>query len=450
MIKIIKVLCVSLMFCFIGTTAYGFTHEQLDEAKLKSSLEKEYGINIITTNDEDNINYTDSLTVIDRGLKRFPEGMIREITKSYYSRGISTNITIDRTEIISDLFSEYKLDEKRADLYIYIMQNSVYNDACVASEEGFIYEVGQYIRDYLFENYGYDKIKSEFEKLNGECKYGSWGEGYEKVFINKHSAMSLNNEIGDIILFCETHPQVLRNLNDVSYTSIHEKIEYLSSIIDQCFTSVTADTGLWQDTLPQKPDEWALDAIKAMEESDLIPEELEGIYNSNITRGDFCILTLNLIENKLGKDKLSKLLGIAWQEDHVAIDPIKGEVYLDNKTEEMNFYENDCKNKEKRRDEAYQICFTDDEDQLKSGEYITRLEIAKVLFYLSNKFGMDISDYNVAEYNDISDVDESEKPIIYFSVGKGLLKGDGISFKPHSLCTYQEAYTLLMRFYNLL
>ena len=339
MIRIIKILCISLMFCFIGTMAYGFTHEQLDEDKLKAGLEKEYGINIVIINNEDNTNYIDSLTVLDRGLKRFPAGMISEITKFYSNSGISTNVIIDRTETISDLFSEYKLDEKSADLYIYIMQNSVYNDACVASEEGFIYETGQYIRDYLFKNYGYDKIKTGFEKLNGQYKYGTWGEGYENVFINKHSAMSFNDEIADIILFSEIHPEVLRNLNDGSYTAIHKKIEYLASIINQSFTSVTVDTRLWQDALPQKPDDWALDAIKVMEESSLIPEELEGMYNSYITKGDFCFLTLNLIENKLGKDKFNKLFGLVKQEDHVAIDPIKGEVYLDKKTENMNSYE---------------------------------------------------------------------------------------------------------------
>ena len=450
MIRIIKVLCISLMFCFIGTTAYGFTHEQLNEDKLKENLEKEYGINIVIDDNEDNINYIDSLMVLERGLKRFPAGMISEITKFYSKSGISTNVIIDRTETISDLFSEYKLDKKRADLYIYIMQNNIYDDACVASEEGFVYEAGQYIRDYLFKVYGYDKIKTEFEKLNGECKYETWGKGYENVFINKHSAMSFNDEIADIILFSEAHPEVLRNLNNGSYTAIHKKIEYLASIIDQCFTSVTSDTRLWQDALPQKPDEWALDAIKAMKESSLIPEEFEGMYNSYITKGDFCFLTLNLIESKLGKDKFGKLFGLVKQEDHVAIDPIKGEVYLDKKTGNINPYEDGCNDKIKRMDEAYQICFTDDESRINSDEYITRLEMAKILFYLGNELGMDISDYKDVEYNDISDIDESEKPIIYFSAGKGLLKGDGTSFKPYNYCTYQETYMILMRFYNLL
>ena len=116
----------------------------------------------------------------------------------------------------------------------------------------------------------------------------------------------------------------------------------------------------------------------------------------------------------------------------------------------MNSYEDSCKDRGKRKDEAYQICFMDDENRINFDEYITRLEMAKVLFYLGNELGMDISDYKDVEYDDISDVDESEKQIIYFSASKGLLKGDGTSFKPNNYCTYQETYMMLMRFYNLL
>lgn len=449
MIRMIKVLCILVMFCFIGTTAYGFIHEQLNECELKVDLEKKYGINILDAGNEDNIN-ADSLMILEQALKKFPAGLIGEITEFYSNRGINTNVIIDKTETISDLFSEYKLDEKSADLYIYMMQNSIYHDACVASEEGFIYEIGQYIRDYLLEVYGCDKLKAEFERMNGECKYGTWGNGYENVFINKHSAMSFNDEIADIILFSETHPEILRNINNGNYTAIHKKIEYLASIIDCKLLSVTSDTKLWQDALPQKPDEWALDAVNAMKESSLIPEELDGIYNSYITKGDFCLITLNLIEKKVGKDELNKLFGLVKQEEYVAIDPIKGEVYIDNEIGNINSYEDNCNDMGKRMAEAYQICFIDGENQINSSEYITRLEMAKVLFYLGNKLGMDVSDYEDVVYDDISDVAESEKPIIYFSASKGLLKGDGTSLKPYNYCTYQEAYMMLMRFYNLL
>jgi hypothetical protein len=449
MIKIKRILCIVLMFCFIGTAVYGFTYEPLNE-DIIDNLEEDYGINIIIPNNEDITNYRDCLMVLDRGLRRFPEGVVREITEFYSDSGISTNVMVGKTERISDLFSEYKLDEKNADLYIYTMQNNLYYDTCVASEEGFIHEMGQYVRDYLFKVYGYDKIKSEFEKLNVGYKYGTWGEGYDKVFINKHSAISFNAEIADIIWYTEAHPDILRNINDGNYTVVHKKIEYLASIIDQCFSSITCDTRLWQDALPQKPDEWALDAIKAMEEASLIPEELDGVYNSYITKEDFYILTLNIVENKLGKEKFTKSFELTKQEDYVAIDPVKGEIYVDSRNGNSNLNAEACNEKEKRLNEAYQIGFMDEDMTYDSGEYITRLEMVKLLSYIGNELGMDISDYEAVDYDDISEVKDSDKPFIYFAASKGLLRGDGTNIKPYDYCTYQETYLMLMKFYNLL
>jgi hypothetical protein len=83
-----------------------------------------------------------------------------------------------------------------------------------------------------------------------------------------------------------------------------------------------------------------------------------------------------------------------------------------------------------------------------SQEYMTRLEIARALVYIGNELGMDISDYEILNYDDIIEVAENEKPYIYIAASKGLLKGDGLSFKPFDYCTYQEAYIILNRFYN--
>lgn len=450
MIRIRRILYIALMLCFIGTAVYGFAYEPLSEDIIKDNLEEEYGVNIIIPNNEDSAYYKDCLMVIDRGLRRFPEGVIREITKFYSDRSISTNIIVNKTEKISDLFSEYELDKNTATLYIYTLQNSLYYDTCVASEEGFLHEMGHYVSDYLFKVYGYEKIKNEFDKLNTGYVYGTWNEGYDKVFINRHSAKSFNDEIADIIWYTEAHPDIIRNISNGNYTVLHKKIEYLASIIEQSFSAITSDTKLWQDALPQKPDEWALDAIEAMREASLIPEELDGIYNSYIIKEDFYILSLNIIENKLGKEKFIKSFELTKQEDYVAIDPVKGEIYADKRADNFDLDEEICYEKEKRLYEAYQIGFMDEGGVFDPEEYITRLEIAKLLGYIGNELSMNISDYEAVDYDDISSVKDSEKPFIYFAASKGLLKGDGTSFKPYDYCTYQEAYLLLMRFYNLL
>ena len=445
-----KILCIALMFCFMGTAAYGLTYETLSEDIIKDNLEETYGINIIIPNQEDYISYKDCLLVLERGLSRFPDGAIKEITEFYSKSGIITNVILSKTEKISDLFAEYVLNENSANIYINTMQNSFYYDTCVASEKGFIHEMGHYVSDYLVNVYGYEKIKVEFDKLNEGYMYGTWKDGYENVFINKHSAKSFKDEIADLIWYTEVNPNLIRNINDGNYTVIHKKIEYLASVIDQSFSSITSESKLWHDALPQKPDDWALEAIKTLNESSLIPVEFEGMYNSYITKEDFYTLALNIIENKLGEEKFIKSFELTNKEDFVSIDPINGEIYLDNGDGKLNLDDNICDKKERRLYEAHQIGLIDEGWALDSKAYMTRLEIAKLIHYIAKELGMNISDYKVVNYDDISNISDTEKPFIYFVSSNGLLNGDGKSFNPYDYCTYQEAYLMLMRLYNIL
>lgn len=442
-----KILCIALMLCLIGAYAYGYSQEPLSEDILKNNLEEDFGINIVLPSSDEYISYIECLQVLERGLSRFPDGVIKEITQYYSDMGIKTNIIVSKTEKISDLFSKYSLSENSANIYINTLQNSLYNDICVASEVGFVYELGHFIGDYLFKVYGYEEISKEFEKLNVGYNYGAWEDGFDKAFVNKHSALSLNEEIVDLIWYAEVHPEFLRNINDGQYTVIHNKIQYLASVIDQSFSSITSDLRLWHEAIPQKPDTWAKDVIQSMRDAALIPEEFDGIYNSNITKEDFYTLTFNIIENKIGEENFVKSFQLVKEEDHVTIDPVKGEVFVKNCSDVNNTDIND--EKAKRLYEAYQIGLIDKE---LSGakEYMTRLEIAKLFGYIVNRLGMDISDYEVLNYDDISSVKESEKPFIYYVSSHGLLMGNGSNFNPNSYCTYQEAYLILMRFYNML
>lgn len=421
MMKIKIVLIISLLICFFSIQAYGATEEPVNADKLVDALESTYGIKVTIQDKDGNINYNDCLIVLDKGLSRFPDGLIKEITDYYAKKEISTNIIVNKTEKISDLFSEYVMSDSSANIYINTLQNNLYRNSCVASEEGFIYEAGHFISDYIFEIYGYDKLKSEFEKLNSGYNYGTWAEGYENIFLNKHAASSFKEEVANLIWYTEIHPDKLRNINDGNFTIIHKKIELLSDAAEQSFLSVTKETNLWNEALPQKPDEWARETIEKMETSSLIPEEYEGIYRSYITKKDFYNLTFSIIEKKIGKESFSNTFGIVEKEEYTSLDPLKGEAYVN-----IDVYDADEDN------------------------YITRLEIAKFFGYVSNKLNKDISDYKIVEFDDISSVSESEKLFIYYVSSNGLLKGNGTSFKPFKNCTYQESYLMLMRLYNFL
>lgn len=422
MMKIRIILIFSLLICFLNIQAFGATEEIVNTDELINDLENTYGIKIIIQDKDKDINYNDCLIVLGNGLSKFPDGLIKEITAYYTQKEINTNIIINKTEKISDLFSEYSMNEKSANIYINTLQNNLYRNSCVASEEGFVHEIGHFISDYIFNIYGYDKLKSEFESLNSGHIYGTWEEGYENIFLNKHAASCFKEEVVDLIWFAEVHPDKIRNINDGTFTIVHKKIELLSNVIEQSFSSIIKDTRLWDEALPQKPDEWAKATIEKMKESSLIPNEYEGIYSSYISKEEFYDLTFNIIEKKIGKENFLNTFGIIEKEEHVSLDPLKGEVYVD-------------------IDENYDV----DEN-----DFITRLEVAKFFSYLSNKLNKDISVYKLVEFDDISNVSESEKPFIYYVSSNGLLKGNGVSFKPFKNCTYQESYLMLMRLYNFL
>ncbi len=450
MIKLIRILCVAFAICFVGTYAYGLAYEPSDEEELIKNLESNYNINIIIPDDVEYVRYRECLLVLEHGLSRFSDGVIKEITQYYSDKGIETNIIVNKTEKIKDLFSEYKLSEHSADIYINTLQSSMYNTSCVASEEGFVYEMGHYVSDYLFNSYGHDRIKKEFDKLNEGCTYGTWEDGYENVFVNKHASLSFEDEVVDLIWYNEIHPNIIRTIDKDNYTVIHKKVEVLAHALDESLKSVTADSKMWLEALPQKPDSWALDTIQAMKEAALIPEEFDGMYGSYVTREDFYVLTLNVIEKKLGREEFVKTFSLISDEGNVAIDPVKGEIFVNSCADVVNIDFNVSDSKEKKLYEAYQIGLIDADGLSDLNKYITRLEIAKIFNYLGNELGVDISDYKSVNYDDISSVSKSEKNIIYFASNKGLLKGYGTSFKPHNYCTYQEAYLILMRFYSLI
>ncbi len=441
MMKIRRILCIALALCLIGNNVYGFAYKTLNEDATKANLEKTYGINIVIPAGEDCRDYRDCMMVLECGLRRFPKGMIKEITKYYSDNKITTNIIFSRTEKVGDLFYEYKLNAGSADIHLNVLKNSLYHDTCAASEESFVREMSHFVGDYIFRIYDHEKIKNEFDKFNEGYHYGTWGEGYDKVFANKHSAMSLRDEVADLIWLAETRPDILRNAGDGGYSVIHEKIEYLASVTDQCFVSIMPESRLWLEAIPQKPDDWALEAIKSMKEASLMPEEFDGVYNSYITKEDFYTLALNITESKLGEENFAQSFEITNQENNVAIDPVKGETFV-NKSEIMPG--------EKRMQEAYQIGLIDESWRSVSKEYMTRLEAAKLFSYIGNELGMDISNYTVIDYNDISDVKETEKPLIYFAASLDLFKTDESGFRPSDYCTYQEAYMMLMKFYEIL
>lgn len=450
MIKIKRIVWLVICISLFGVLAFGYNDiDYNQEFDIKSNIEKAYGINIIMPKDSDYKNYIDSISILETSIKKFPDNMIKEITDYYLSNGIATNIILDKTENIKDLFSVSVNDEKSVNIYIRTLNSSLCADLSYASEDAIVHEVSHFINDYMFKTYDMNILKDEFDKLNAGYPYGTWGDGYYKVFVNKHSAANFKDEVADLIWYAESHPLILRNIKNGEVAIIHEKLTLLASTFNEAFNSVSENTRLWLNAIPQKPQPWANDTIFEMKQASLIPEEFNGLYDAYITREDFYKLILNILYQKIGEESLNYYFHVMDYEQHVALDPVNGEIFVDDGMNYSSYYNLLCNNNN-ILNKAYNLGILSTESFKEPDEYMTRLEIVKTLVYIGNELDMDFSDYKGVYYNDIELVNENEKPYIYIAAQKGVLKGDGLNFKPFDYCTYQEAYIILMRFYNLI
>jgi len=202
----------SFLLCMLTSNAYGLINEiQPADTELKYNLEKEYGINIVFP---ENIEYMDWLYLIESSFGHFPNGVIKEITDNYLKNGIKTNIIFNKSENNSiERPIQYLMTDLEANIYINVMTNNYYGETNTYFLESFIHELSHFVSDYIFTTYGYDKINLEFVKLNEQYKYGSWNDDYNKVFVSRHSSISLYDDVSDIIWYAETHPDKIRNIS---------------------------------------------------------------------------------------------------------------------------------------------------------------------------------------------------------------------------------------------
>ncbi|HOT22349.1 MAG TPA: hypothetical protein PLD67_07225 [Sedimentibacter sp.] len=117
MIKIKKIICLVICISMLGTQAFGFS-QAYNEFDIKKSIENTYGINIIIPEGVDYSEFIDCMSILERSIKKFPDNIIKEITDYYLSKGIATNVILDKTEIIKELFTLSIIDESSVNIYI--------------------------------------------------------------------------------------------------------------------------------------------------------------------------------------------------------------------------------------------------------------------------------------------------------------------------------------------
>lgn len=450
-----KMICISLILCLSTSFmhAFSFTNGivQPTGMEIQKNIKNKYGVNIILPQNINSIDIDKSMAVIEYSISSFPDGVIKEITDYYLSKGIKTNIIIQNTE--NNLLNKaavYKMTNSSANITVNILSNNFYGISDIVSLDGLTLEISRLITDYLYTKYSYNELKLDFEKLNYGYAYGTWGSGYDKVFVNQNSATNISEDISELIWYAENYPEKILNVDNGKKATLHKKIEFLAYVFDKCFESVNDDTKLWLDAIPSSPDYWAVDDINKMTKIGLIPKDFEGKYESYISREDFCTLALNIVKSRVGEDEFYEHYNIIKPQVSLNINPVNGEVIVYDLISDVFYDINLCKNKEDIY-EAYKIGLISglDEGKFEPQAHITRLEAAQVSTSICEVFGIDITEYDEINFGDISELNELEKPYIYFVVNRGILKGYGNKVMPYDYCTYQEAYIMLNRVYVL-
>lgn len=456
-----KVMCFAITFSLILSCVQTFGFNQIKGRPLEVEIQKnvldEYGINIIMPKNSYNYKNIDEIVaVIEISLGRFPKGVIKETTDFYLSKGITTNILINKLDNINSLNIEpalYEMTNLSANIYVNILCQDFYGTSDIVSLDAIVHEIGNFISDYIDNRYGYELLEKEFDKLNNGYKYGDWHDGYEKVFVNINSAKSFDEDIVDLILYAENHPEKLRNIGSGKKEIIHKKIELLASVFSKSFSSITNKTKLWADAIPNKPDIWAVEIINKMQKEGFIPAEFIGKYNSNITREQFYTLSLKMIKNIIGEDEFYKYFEILKAQSSVNIDPVSGDIIVEDIITDV-FYDIALSKNKQDIYEMYNIGLVDNDynGKFRPDDFIKRIEVAKFITNLCHKFDIDISGYNLSNlyFNDINNLNENEKSYIYFCVDTGIIKGYGNSFKSDEYCTYQETFIIMNRVYDLI
>lgn len=451
-----KTICIALIISFTTSFmhAFSFTNGIVKPTvfEIQKSIEEKYGLNVILPENINNyINIDECMAVVENGLDRFPDGVIKEITDSYLNKGIKTNIIIKKAENnLMEKSATYRKTNSTVNITINILSNNFYGTSEVVSLDGIMLELSHFICDYLYDVYGYSELELGINRLNLGYEYGTWGSGYDKVYINQNSSTNLTEDISDIIWYAESYPEKILSISSGKKEVIHKKIEFLAQVMDKSFESVTVQTKLWLDAIPSTPDEWAKDDINKMVNIGLIPKDFEGKYESYISREDFITLALNIVKSRIGEDKFYQHFELVKPQKSLIINPMNGEIIVDDAISNIFYDINLCKNKEDIY-EAYKIGLVSD---LNGGKFnpeanITRLEAAKISTSICEKFGIETTNYDEVDFDDMSELSEVEKPYIYFVISKGILKGYDNKVMPYNYCTYQEAFIMLNRAYTL-
>lgn len=183
------------------------------------------------------------------------------------------------------------------------------------------------------------------------------------------------------------------------------------------------------DNVQDAPASWAMEEVEKAIGERLIPEEMQGNYTKSITREEFCILAIRMIEVK----------------SDMSIDEYLNEVGTE--IAPMKTF-TDCDTKEVRAAKALGITDGTSPTEFSPDNFLTREQAAKFLTTTAMACGRDVT-LNTPDYADINKIASWAKPYTGYVYDINVMKGVGANkFDPQGSYQRQQAFMTMYRIWK--
>ncbi|GMQ64229.1 S-layer homology domain-containing protein [Vallitalea maricola] len=408
-------------------------------------LEKKYGVTITV---EEGFWPKDSLLqMMDKIYSRFPDGLIKEMTSYYKSKGIKTNIRfIYKQTSLGGSFSD-----SGKHIYLNYYPNPIGNSF---AEWTIAHEMGHYVHKYINDIYGYEKLKKEWTSINDGLGYKNegcdkWTDSHYKYFVRDYSTKNYSEDFATLFeVIAGNSPVQLRTmLMEESDLPLKGKIDLLNKILVDKAKCVTSLANLWGRAIPQNPSASTKVTCKNAAELGLIPEgdTFAGLYTSNITRLDFCKLIINLIEKetKMTLEEFVETKGLKKEWYYRGSFGPGGECKIDTNNPFC-----DTSNESIFNLHSLGIINGISDWRFDPEGLLTKEQVATILHKTASVLEKD-SDYIVYEYADKDKISSWAKESVNYVSSKEIIAiGKDNVFSPKNKFTYEEAYMAIYNFYS--
>ena len=299
---------------------YILIHDSKHKAYYKR-LEEKYKMKVLIYECvlEDNGFYKAPIKVRDAELKilrdiesafaMLPEGFVREIADYFINEGFEPSIEIrGGTFEDGNIGGRFYID----DISIHIVGSG--NELI----HNLLHELGHKIEYYIShkDSGAWEKMPEYFAGQNkaSEYQYNEDYKGLDKIdlkeeyydyYITKYSSCSFNEDFAELFAYGILQPKYISSYGNGKVKPIHNKIKMISEVLCADFKSLK-NSKLLMNCMPDAPSEWAEPVVKSAKEKGIIPWNIYGMNNSDITRHHAALILQPFLYRYIDEDALLK------------------------------------------------------------------------------------------------------------------------------------------------